>query len=313
MTTKILVGGAVLIVIVLLTVTALPLLQNEVPPSGTSVTVGATIFPLADITQAIVGGRANVILIIPPGQSEHSSAVSPQQIQQLQAAAAIFQIGHGLDDRLMKRIEPVVAGAHIVTVDQGITLHPFAEHHHEEEGEEAEHRDEEESTLDPHYWLTVPNAQQIARTIAVTMQTIDPAGSELYARNLAAYLNELDTLEAELQAMAGAAQHHEFMATHNAWSYLGEHYGFQLVGTYEPVEGQEPAVADLKELQDIVSRYQLTTFYAEPQKVSSNITRFVQDELGLHVRILDPVGGSPERDSYPALMRWNISNLSVAL
>ncbi|MEX2054910.1 MAG: metal ABC transporter substrate-binding protein, partial [Candidatus Andersenbacteria bacterium] len=159
----------------------------------------------------------------------------------------------------------------------------------------------------------VPNAQQIARTITTTMQTIDPSGSELYAQNLAAYLQELAALEIELQALASTAEHREFIATHNAWSYLSEHYGFQLVGTYEPVEGQQPAAADLKELQDIVRQYQLTTFYAEPQKVSSNITRFVQDELGLDVRALDPVGGSPERDSYSTLMRWNISNLSEEL
>jgi zinc transport system substrate-binding protein len=313
MTTKIVVRGAILIVLGALFVLALPLLQNEAPPAGAPLTVGATIFPLADIAQAIVGERANVILIIPPGQSEHSSAVSPQQIQALQPAAAIFQIGHGLDNRLVERIKPVVAGAQIVTVDQGITLHPFAKDHHDEESEETARHAEEESTFDPHYWLTVPNAQQIARTMATTMQTIDPAGREFYAQNLAAYISELDTLEGELQAMANAAHHHEFMATHNAWSYLSEHYGFQLVGTYEPVEGQEPAVADLKELQDIVSQYQLTTFYAEPQKVSSNISRFVEDELGLQVRVLDPVGGGSARDSYQNLMRWNISNLSSAL
>lgn len=278
------------------------------------VTVAATIFPLADIVKNVGGERVEVLLLIPPGASEHSQALTPQQLQDLSRASTIFRIGHGLDDQLTERIHRSIPSLGAVTVDRGIVLREFGE---EEEHEEQEHEEGEEAEEhhhdtgeDPHYWLSVPNGIKIASTVAEALIQLDPAGAQVYQQNLAAYQSELEAIETELQASAAKISLKEFMAVHNAWSYLADQYGFQLVATYEPVEGQTPSVADLQRIKAIVEEHGITTFYAEPQKLSSAANEFMEREFGLKVLTLDPVGGGPETGSYAALMRFNLSALA---
>lgn len=276
----------------------------EISRDSDKLTVGATIFPLADIARQVGGEHVRVQLILPPGASEHSSALTPQQIQDLQEAQTVFQIGHGLDDRLMERIDGAFPNLESVVVDRGIALREFGE----EEGEEAHDHD---AGIDPHYWLTVPNAVAIAATMADTLGNLDPANAGQYQQNLADYRRQLEVLERELQALGQALPKKEFIAMHNAWSYFTDAYGLRLVATYEPIEGQEPSLADLTRLGEIIQQYNITTFYAEPQKASTSTANFMEREFGLNVFILDPVGGGEETGSYIDLMRYNMNSIEA--
>ena len=99
---------------------------------------------------------------------------------------------------------------------------------------------------------------------------------------------------------------------HNAWSYLADHYGLQLVGTYEPTEGRQPSLQDIQVLQKLIAQHSIKTFYAEPQKQSAGATRLLAQDLGLTIQVLDPVGGLPPYDSYITLMRENLRALAAA-
>ena len=277
---------------------------NPAPAASDKLAVAATIFPLADIARNIGGDYVNVTLIIPPGASEHASDLSPRQLQSLAQAQAIFQIGHGLDTALTARIAAATKTAELVTVDRGISLGEFSL-----SGEDEHDHD---SGIDPHYWLTVPNAKLIAQTISQTLQELDPANATHYSLQTTNYLAELDALEQELQTLARAASTKEFIAMHNAWSYLADHYGLQLVGTYEPTEGRQPSLQDIQVLQKLIAQHSIKTFYAEPQKQSAGATRLLAQDLGLTIQVLDPVGGLPPYDSYITLMRENLRALAAA-
>lgn len=277
-----------------------------VAPDKGRLTVGATIFPLADITRAIGGEHAQVILLIPPGVTEHSQALQPQQLQALQSARAVFRIGHRLDDRLIGSITKAVPGIRSIPVDRGIALRQFGPTEHAPAAAPPPHSD---NGVDPHYWLTVPNATTIAATITDRLVELDPAHASDFRANLSRYQATLAQLEGELQTMARTVPRPEFIAMHNAWSYFADQYGLVLVATYEPVEGSEPSLADLERLRAIIAQHGLTTFFAEPQKASSAATSFLKREFGLRILTLDPVGGSAGNDSYIALMRANMAAL----
>lgn len=281
--------------------------------SDSTLTIAATIFPLADIAENIIGDNGEVILIIPPGVSEHDFTVNPEQIVELQSAAALFAIGEGLDSMLVERIQGATENRlPVYSVEKGITLREFGEeeHGHEEEGHEEEEDEHGHGSVDPHYWLTAANAKIIATNIADALTSIDPQHSAQYQQNLEQYLTELEALEQDLQATAADLEQTHFIAMHDAWGYFAEQYGLELVGTYEPIEGREPSPTDLQELQGLVREYGITTFYTEPQKASTPATRFFTQELDLNIEILDPVGGTAERKSYVELMRANMAAIA---
>lgn len=261
--------------------------QSKVTSQEKNLTVAATIFPLADIIQNIGGERVEVVLLIPPGVTEHSSQLTPQTLAQLQEAKAIFAIGQGLEDQLVKKIESSQK-IPVVTVERGITLRPF------------------DDSTDPHYWLTVPNAQQIAKTIAEELSALDPGGADFYQKNLTEYQNQLADLENELQAQVKIVKQKHFFPTHDGFGYFADHYGFIQAVTYEPVEGKEPSLQDLQHMREVVQEHGLKVFYAEPQKATSSATQFLQREFNLRVLTLDPIGGLEPDDSYINLMRRNM-------
>ena len=100
---------------------------------------------------------------------------------------------------------------------------------------------------------------------------------------------------------------------HDAWSYFAAQYGLDLAATYEPQEGQQPSLADLAHLQQVIKQDDITTFYTEPEKRSPGITEVFQNEFGLTIKILDPIGGVGTRDSYLNMMRENFRALGAAL
>ncbi len=274
--------------------------------------IATTIFPLTDIAQQIGGDNIAITQLLPSGASPHSYTLTPQQVADLGSAQTLFIIGHSLDDWASK--PATAAGIPITTVDTDITLLPFIGGHDHDHDTDTEHEDEDEEEssdgLDPHYWLTVPNGQQIARNIAARLQELDPVHADIYAANLSSYLQQLDTLENELQDITSSATQPHFMTIHNAWSYLANQYHFELVDTYEPEEGQSPTLADLQHLQASINQYGLKTFYTEPQKQSSAGIRLIEQELGLSIKTLDPLGGIEDRSSFADLMRYNITQLA---
>lgn len=262
------------------------------PGKTSQLVVAATIFPLADIVKNIAGEELKVVQVVPAGASEHSYALTPRQVAEVQGAKVIFVVGHGMDDAVAAAVAKA-SGAQVVTVDEGVELREFAG-----------------GGVDPHYWLTVPNAGKMAATVAARLQQIDPDRAGQYEGNLASYLDRLDSLEAELQTVAGGIEQRNFIAMHDAWSYFAEQYGLNLVATYEPVEGKQPSVSDLKHLGELISEYGITVFYAEPQKSSVAATRFLGDEFSLQIRELDPVGGAGGINSYIELMLYNMRALA---
>ncbi|MFH1354167.1 MAG: metal ABC transporter substrate-binding protein [bacterium] len=300
MTSKWILAGVVLLAAILVVVVNFVV---DKPRQTGELIVAATIFPLADIVQNIVGEEIKVVQIIPSGASPHSYALTPQQVAQVEGAKIIFAIGHGLDDPIIDSVNGV-SEAQVIIVDEGIGLREFEDEH------EDEHHAHGESNVDPHYWLAVPNAEIIAATVARKMSQLDPEQKDIYQQNLENYTVQLDDLENKLQEMARGIGQRNFVAMHDSWSYFAKQYGLTLVATYEPVEGRQPSVSELKDLDELIKREKIAVFYTEPQKAATSAVRFLKDEFGLQIRTLDPIGGFGEKNSYVELMLGNMRTLT---
>jgi zinc transport system substrate-binding protein len=259
-------------------------------------TIATTIFPLTDIARHIVGDQARIIQLLPSGASPHSYAPTPSQLLDLQNISVLFVIGHGLDDWAASTASKVTS-APVVTTDQNITLRSFKD-------------DSSDTSIDPHYWLTVPNAQIMAATIAATLQDIDPDHHQQYQANLAAYSQQLANLETKLQLQVSQSNTRKFIAMHDSWSYLADHYNLELITTYEPIEGKQPSIQDINNLQRLVKQHSLTSFFTEPQKESIAASRFLETELNLSIKTIDPIGGTGQNDSYLNLIQNNINAIT---
>lgn len=285
--------------------------QQPVDTTDTFV-VAATIFPLVDIVRNVAGTTTEVVQLVPSNADPHSYTPSPQLIAQAQRADVLFIIGHGLDDHIARALTNVVT-VPVVVVDDAITLREFSETHQHEEAEssvEAAHV-QEVGSRDPHYWLTVPNAQVITTTVARELSRRNPAGQREYAAQAERYRAELTTLEETLQKISSSLTQRHFIAMHNAWSYFAEQYNLELVGTYEPVEGHTPSFKDLQHIGEEIKTHAIHVFYAEPQKASTAATKFFAQEFDLRILTLNAEGALRPEYSYIELMRDNLQAIAA--
>jgi ABC-type Zn uptake system ZnuABC Zn-binding protein ZnuA len=271
--------------------------------------VAATIFPLYDLVRQVAGARAEVVLLVPPGASPHTVAFTPGTVRRLAGSQCLFVIGHGLDD-WAARLAEQAGVAQTVIVDTGIALR-VAEHgehgHGSGPGQTAPH-----GAVDPHYWLAIPHAQHIVRTITATLSRLDPAGREEYERRTVAYQRQLQEADDAMRRVLAGVARREVAFFHPAFTYFAATYGLQIVATFEETPGREPGPQRVATFLRRVRAHQLRVLFIEPQLDSGPITSLARD-LGVTLHQLDPLGGSRGRESYLAMMHYNATRIAAAL
>src|SRR5262245_14438035 len=154
--------------------------------------VAVSIFPLYDVTKRIAGDRLDVILVLPPGKSEHGYDPTPKEIAKLEGAKLGIAVGLDMDtwvENIMKNAGGVPkmlrVGDKVKTIPidvEPIEPEEHGEHHAEgsatgsaepEDSEEKEDHDEDEhehehalGAPDPHVWLDPDRMVTIVDAIA---------------------------------------------------------------------------------------------------------------------------------------------------
>jgi ABC-type Zn uptake system ZnuABC Zn-binding protein ZnuA len=76
--------------------------------------------------------------------------------------------------------------------------------------------------LDPHIWLDLVLVKHQAQLIHNTLVKVDPSSADYYAQNAKEYLAKLDSLHAFISSEFADCKRADFIAFHNAFSYLAK-------------------------------------------------------------------------------------------
>ncbi|HMR49990.1 MAG TPA: anchored repeat ABC transporter, substrate-binding protein [Arachnia sp.] len=170
--------------------------------------------------------------------------------------------------------------------------------------------------IDPHLWLSVPNAQAYVKVIRDTLIAQDPAGAEVYRERAEAYLAELGALDDEIRAtVAGIPQQRrQLITTHDAYAYLADDLGFRVAGFVSPNPAVEPSVAQRGKLARTIRDLGVPAVFLEPTVVrESSVLQQVADDAGVAVCTIYSDSFDTQVTSYVELMRFNAAELSRCL
>lgn len=258
--------------------------------------VAASLFPVFDLVRHVAGNSVEVRLIVPPGGEPHTFEPSPSLVRSLQSAEAVYTIGHGLDEW----VRPILSNlsAKEIVLDNVIVLRSSQDVFADAGAEE------EDGPIDPHYWLTIPNAKKMTLTINADLQARFPERSDEFQKNTNAYLQELSEAEKEIKTILAPAKSRALITLHDAWYYFAEEYGLRIAGTYLPTAGREPSAQYLAALANAVRASGTRALFHEPQFSTASLQSFA-DDYDLRLVVLDDIGGIAPRDSYISLMIEN--------
>jgi anchored repeat ABC transporter substrate-binding protein len=170
--------------------------------------------------------------------------------------------------------------------------------------------------IDPHLWQNVRNAMAYVQLIRDTLIGADPAGAREYAANAAAYLRELEQLDAEVRAtIAEIPEPSRYLVTtHDAFGYLAEAYDVEVAGFVAPNPAVEASLADRRKLAETIRTLDVPAVFLEPNLAAraSTLTEVAHD-AGLEVCPIYGDAFDDEVTTYVSMMRFNADTLRRCL
>ena len=250
--------------------------------------VVAGFYPLAFAAEEVAGNRVEVTNLTPAGAEPHDVELSPRDVERTRSADLVLYAGGGFQPAL----EEAADGAEGAAVDvlDGLDLR-------EEDGE-----------ADPHVWLDPVRFAQVVERIGAEL------GDEAPARQLASQLRALD---GEYREGLADCDRHELVTAHDAFGYLADRYGLEVIPIAGLAPEVEPTPRDLEEIVDLVEDRGVTTVFVEPL-LSPEIGETVAREAGAATAVLNPLEGLTEEElargeNYLSVMRANLETLRTGL
>jgi zinc transport system substrate-binding protein len=288
------------------------------PHASKSMKVAVSIFPLYDLTRRVAGPDADVILVLPPGHTEHSFDPSPRDVEQVAASKVGVLVGLGLDpwmDKLMKSASPSAA---LVKVGEKVPTMKVKEGAIGDEAADKartkpeEDHDHEIGATDPHVWMDPSRAKTMVAAIEGALAGADPAHKAGYESRAKKVEADLDALDKEIAQRTAALKTRGFVTFHGSFNYFAAHYGLKILAVIEPFPGSSPTGEYIEEVLKVVKERKVPALYSEPQ-LDSRPAKTIAEAAKIPLGTLDPVGGTPETDSYEKLMRFDVAALEKFL
>jgi len=253
--------------------------------------VVASVFPLADVAKHIGGNSVDVTVLLPPGQTPHGYNLSPGQTESLTDADLLIVVGLGVDHWAEQTFRFMPA--------TGLRILKLADITPSEKG----------NTTDPHLWLDPVIMMDFTQRIAEVLAEIDPVNKDNYLSRSGEYIDELERLDESYRQALAVVKGKALVTVHPAFSHIAERYGLRQEAIYSH-DVQDHGPKNLEEVADFIRNHDVKVIFSEPQFPDDRIAA-IASQTGCVVRVLDPLGhpGAPGRDSYLALMRWNLQQL----
>ena len=314
----------------------------------------ATFSILGDMVSRIGGGHVAVTTLVGPNGDAHVYRPTPSAARAVSEAHVL--VVNGLDfegwlDRLMEAsdfggvrvvatagIEPIVLddddddhhdddhaegqdddehAEHDDDHDDHDDDHDDDDHHAGEDGHGGHHA-HDHGAADPHAWQSLRHAVMYADNITMALAKADPQNASAYFVNRAAYVAEMETLDAEIRAVfaklppAGRT----IVTSHDAFRYFGRDYGLTFMAPQGLSTASEASAHDVARLIELIRREGIRAVFTE-NVADPRLLKRIAEETGAVVggtlypgTLSGPDGPAP---TYLDMMRHNAQTLSQAL
>lgn len=296
-----LVAGGVLFVLGLVSVSA-----------ATPLRVVATTGMVGDMVAQIGGDRVSVEFLMGPGVDPHLYKATASDVRRLQRAEAIFYNGLFLEGKMQEILERMARGGRAVVAITRDMAHDRLLHPADTSGHP-----------DPHIWFDTSLWAECVSTVVATLQQVDPAGEAYYAR-------QGEAVHAAMMELHAWAEHKVaelppdkriLVTSHDAYSYFGRAYGFQVVGLQGISTVSEAALADMARLVDYIRERGVKAIFVESSVPHATIERIASDaDVVIGGELFSDAMGTPgqmergyDLGTYDGMVRHNLTTIVEAL
>ena len=230
------------------------------------IAVVVTIPPQQEFVERVGGDHVRVILLVPPGADPHTYEPAPAVLAAVAEADLYAMVGSGIEFEIAwgEKIAALNPDMTVVNCSQGVEF----------------------IAADPHIWTSPRNAKIMVENIRDGLIEADPENAEYYRRNAAAYLDDLDALDAEISALIAGSGVRVVLVDHPSWAYLARDYGFEEVAIES--EGKEPSPKRIEHLIRLAEEEGVRVVFASPEH-STRSAGVIAEAIGGSVVTVSPL------------------------
>ena len=262
--------------------------------------VVATTPLVADLAASVAGDDREVRSLMSPGTDPHDYEPRPADVAALADAELVVAGGGDLDAWIADAMDDSGSDAELLVLGEGVP-HPV-------EGDEG---------IDPHWWHDPRNAEAAAEAIAERLEALFPGDAATVRRRARDYVALIASLDRRLARCVASipAGERKLVTDHDAFAYLGERYGIDVVGAVIPAltTQAQPSAGELADLRETIEREGVRGVFPEAS-VPPELAERVAAETGatadyeLYGDTLGPEGSAGS--SYAGMLAANAEALT---
>jgi zinc transport system substrate-binding protein len=288
------------------------------PKPENKISIVATFYPLAYLTEQIGGDHVAVTQLVPNNTEIHTWQPSASHIVATEDADIIVYNGAGADHWMEDDILPALSTNEnriVVETTNGLQLIANQEHEHDEETGEEEH---DHGTYDPHTWISPYMAKLQAEKIYTAIVQADPENKEYYTQRWQTLESQLTELDTEYSQGLSEKSYTSIFVSHEAFGYLSTRYGFEQHGVIGLSADEQPSTTTIANLVQEMLEHETYTVYVDPvysTEYAQTIKTEVEAKTGHTVTVLNlylMLGPNNGMD-YLAQMQANLASLEAGL
>ena len=274
--------------------------------------VVATTTIIGDLVRTIGGPEVQLEVLMGPGVDPHLYKASAGDVRRMSSAEAIFFNGLHLEGKMTEVMERMgergvttVAVGECLPAEELITSAAFSGLH------------------DPHVWFDVSLWAGATHCVADALAELVPAHADGFRNRAQTYRDELMVFDGWVHGRVGDLEPEQrvLVTAHDAFSYFGRAYGFEVYGLLGVSTASEAGTSDVRELASFIAERRVPAIFVE----TSVPPRYVQalkeavEAQGFAVEI----GGTLFSDSlgdrgtsagtYVGTVRANVETIVTAL
>jgi len=225
----------------------------------------ATIGMVADIVQNVAGEKGEMEDIIGAGVDPHSYNPTRGDVAALLKADIVFYSGLLLEGQMTDVLDKVSRRRPVYAVTERIEKAYLLQ-------------DEATGHPDPHVWMDVRGWMKAVEVVADALAEFDPAHASYYQKNAAAYLTELERLDAYAKkVIAAIPEDQQVMVTaHDAFRYLGRAYGIEVLGIQGISTESEAGLKDINRIVGLLVDRKIPAVFVETSVSDKNVRALVE-------------------------------------
>lgn len=269
--------------------------------------ITATLFPQYDFCRQIVGDRAEVILLLPPGMESHNYEPSVADIKKIAESDLFLYTGNSMEPWA----ERILDGLSVKAVDLSANIQ-LCEHEHGHEHGQEEHGQ------DPHIWTDPNNCITVTEDILTSLCEIDGENSDYYRKNAEAYVKKLKDLDSKFKSISDGAENKVIVHGGRAsMTYFADRYGFTFVSAVDSCSSySEPSASKLTYMINYVKQNNISAVFYE-EMTEPKFAKVISEETGAEILMLHTCHNLSKDEfergeTYISLMEKNAQNLKKA-